>query len=75
MRISSRRWSRPVDDRGQQARLFELEAATALARLWQGQGRTTEARELLQPVYDWFTEGLDSRPLVEARELLEQLED
>jgi len=60
--------------RGQQAKLLELDAATALARLWHDQGRTTEARELLQPVYDWFTEGLDSRQLIEARGLLAQLE-
>ncbi len=59
---------------GQRARTVELEAATALARLWQGQSRTAEARELLQPVYDWFTEGLDTQPLIEAKALLAQLE-
>jgi len=61
--------------RGQQARLYELQAATALARLWQDQGKRREARELLGPVYDWFTEGLDTTPLEEARELLNELED
>jgi DNA-binding winged helix-turn-helix (wHTH) protein/tetratricopeptide (TPR) repeat protein len=60
--------------RNQKARYLELLAATALARLWQGQGKTSEARELLEPLYGWFTEGLDSAPLVEARELLEQLQ-
>jgi predicted ATPase len=59
--------------RGQEAKLFELRAATALTRLWQGQGKTAEARELLQPIYDWFTEGLDTAPLKEARALLEEL--
>ena len=57
----------------QQAKPFELEAATALARLWQVQGKTTEARDLLQPVYDWFTEGLETPPLLEARALLDEL--
>ena len=60
--------------RRQQMKPFELEAATALARLWQHQGKVSEAREVLQPVYDWFTEGLDSRPVVEARELLDRLD-
>lgn len=46
-----------------------------MARLWQSQGRTSEAREVLQPVYEWFTEGFDTKPLVETRELLAQLED
>lgn len=59
--------------RGQQARTLELEAAAALARLWQSQRRTAEARELLQPVDDWFTEGLESGPLVQAKELLDVL--
>jgi tetratricopeptide (TPR) repeat protein len=60
--------------RGQKAGLFELLAATALARLWQGQGKRREARELLRPVYDAFTEGLDTAPLSEARALLEEIE-
>ena len=57
----------------QQMKPFELEAATALARLWRSQGKTTEARDLLRPVYEWFTEGLDTKPLVEARVLLDEL--
>ncbi len=59
--------------RAQQARLHELHAATELARLWHSQGRSREARELLAPVYGWFTEGLDTAPLEEARTLLDDL--
>ena len=47
--------------------------ATALARLWQNQGKDREAHDLLRPVYDWFSEGLDAVPLVAAREMLEEL--
>ena len=47
--------------RQQEAKGLELRAATGLARLWQGQGKKTEARELLAPVYNWFTEGFDIR--------------
>jgi len=62
--------------RRHQMKPFELIAATALARLWLSQVKTTttDARELLRPVYDWFTEGLESQPLVEARKLLWQTE-
>ena len=49
--------------RAQQARSWELRAATSLARLWRGQGRRTEARDLLARVYDWFTEGFDTLDL------------
>lgn len=57
----------------QQAKSFELRAATSLARLWQTQAKWIEARDLLQPVYDWFTEGFDTPDLQEAYTLLEQL--
>jgi len=57
----------------QSAKSAELRAATSLARLWQEQGREQEARELLAPVYDWFTEGFDTRDLKEAKALLEEL--
>jgi class 3 adenylate cyclase/tetratricopeptide (TPR) repeat protein len=57
----------------QSARLFELRAGTGLARLWRDQGKPTEARELLAPIYGWFTEGFDTPVLKEAKTLLEQL--
>ena len=57
----------------QQAKAYELRAATSLARLWRDQGKREEARELLAPVYGWFTEGFDTRDLKEAKALLEEL--
>jgi class 3 adenylate cyclase/tetratricopeptide (TPR) repeat protein len=59
--------------RKQKAKGWELRASTSLARLWQGQGRTKEAHELLEPIYDWFTEGFDTKDLKEAKALLEEL--
>ena len=59
--------------KGQNARSLELRAAIGLARLWQDQGKTDEARELLAPVYDWFTEGFDTADLKEAKALLDEL--
>jgi DNA-binding winged helix-turn-helix (wHTH) protein/predicted ATPase len=59
--------------RQQQARVLELRAAMSLARLWQQQGKRTAARELLAPIYGWFTEGFDTADLQEARALLEEL--
>jgi predicted ATPase len=56
--------------KNQQARSLELRAATRLARLWQAQGKTTEARGLLAPIHDWFTEGFDTPDLKEAKALL-----
>jgi DNA-binding SARP family transcriptional activator len=58
----------------QEAKSWELRATTSLARLWQRQGRTEEARSLLADVYGWFTEGFDTPDLVEARALLAALE-
>jgi predicted ATPase len=55
----------------QQAKSLELRAATSLARLWQQQGKPTEARALLAPIYGWFTEGFDTADLQEAKLLLE----
>jgi predicted ATPase len=60
--------------REQQAKSWELRAAMSMARLWRDQGKRDEARELLAPVYGWFTEGFDTRDLNEAKALLEQLE-
>ena len=57
----------------QQAKSFELRAATGMARLWHYQGKVDQARELLAPVYGWFTEGFDTRDLTEAKELLSEL--
>ena len=61
--------------RKQQAKSWELRASTSMARLWRrtaGKGRK-QARELLAPVYGWFTEGFDTRDLKEAKGLLEEL--
>jgi predicted ATPase len=59
--------------RRQRAKSWELRAATSLARLWQQQGKRTEARELLAPIYGWFTEGFDTADLQEAQALLDAL--
>ena len=59
--------------RQQSAKSLELRAATSLAQLWQQQGKTAEARDLLTPIYDWFTEGFDTADLKEAKALLDQL--
>jgi predicted ATPase len=59
--------------REQGARMWELRAATALARLWRERGKLSEARDLLASVYDWFTEGFDAPDLREARTLLQEL--
>ncbi len=60
--------------RAQEAKGWELRAATSLARLWESQGKRREAYDLLAPVYNWFTEGFDTRDLKAARELLESLQ-
>ncbi len=56
--------------RKQQARSWELRAATSMARLWHDRGKWNEARKLLTPVYGWFSEGFDTRDLKEAKDLL-----
>jgi predicted ATPase len=58
----------------QGAKLWELHAAVSLARLRRDQGRRTEARDLLAPVYGWFTEGFDTPDLKEAKALLDELQ-
>jgi predicted ATPase len=59
--------------RRQRARMWELRAAASLARLRRDQGRRREAHDLLASVYGWFTEGLDTHDLIEAKELLDVL--
>jgi predicted ATPase len=59
--------------RAQQAKSWELRAAMSLARLWHDQGRSDNARDLLAPVYGWFTEGFDTHDLKEAKALLDAL--
>ncbi len=59
--------------RSQEAKSWELRAATSLARLWRDQGKPAEARALLAPVYGWFTEGFDTFDLKEAKALLKEL--
>jgi predicted ATPase len=59
--------------RRQQAKSWTPRAAMSMARLWRDQGKVQQARELLAPVYGWFTEGFDTRDLKEAMTLLEEL--
>jgi len=59
--------------RAQQARSWELRASMSMARLWRDQGKRDEARDLLVPVYDWFTEGFGTLDLKEAKALLDEL--
>jgi predicted ATPase len=60
--------------RQQQAKSLELRAAMSMARLWRDQGKRDEARELLAPVYGWFTEGFDTLDLKDAKALLAELQ-
>jgi predicted ATPase len=59
--------------RKQQAKSLELRAVTRLSRLWQQQGKTAEAYRMLAEIYGWFTEGVDTKDLQEAKALLEGL--
>ena len=59
--------------RQQQTKSWELRAAMSMARLWRDQGKRDEARDLLAPVYGWFTEGFDTLELKEAKTLLDEL--
>lgn len=59
----------------QRAKTWELGAGTSLARLWRKQGKCTDARDLLAPIYDWFTEGFDATDLKNAKVLLDELRE
>jgi predicted ATPase len=59
--------------REQKTKSLELRAATSLARLWQRQGKEKEARKMLAEIYNWFTEGFDTKDLREAKALLDEL--
>jgi len=59
--------------RKRQAKSFELRAATSLAGFWRGQGNLMDARNLLAPIYGWFTEGFDTFDLQQANALLKEL--
>jgi predicted ATPase len=59
--------------RRQKAKVFELRSATSLARLWRDQGKRIEARDLLAPIYGWFTKGFDTAILQDAKALLNEL--
>jgi predicted ATPase len=61
--------------RQQQAKSWELRAAMSMSRLWRDQGKPQQARELLAPVYGWFTEGFNTHDLKKAKALLEELVD
>ncbi len=58
----------------QQARFWELRATTSLARLWQEQGKTRQAKQMLVEIFGWFTEGFETRDLLEAKALLDELQ-
>ena len=60
--------------KSQRAKGWELRAASSLARLWRGQGKRGQARDLLAPVYTWFSEGFDTADLKDAKALLAELE-
>ena len=59
--------------RAQRAKSWELRAAMSMARFWRDQGKVQQARELLAPIHEWFTEGFDTLDLKEAKALLEEL--
>jgi predicted ATPase len=65
--VALRQRTRPETD------IFSVPVRMSLARLWRDQGKVQQARELLAPVYDWFTDGFDTRDLKEAKALLEEL--
>ena len=68
-------WKSIAVARRQSAKGWELRATTSLARLWLDRGRRDDARNLLAPVYGWFTEGFDTSDLKEAKALLDELDE
>jgi len=62
-----------VGAKAQQAKSWELRAATSLARLWRDQGERNKGRELLSPIFGWFKEGFDTRDVQETKALLDEL--
>ena len=72
--MSTASWPSNVSvSRAQQAKSWELRAAMSMARLWRDQGKPQQGRDLLAPVYGWFTEGFDTLDLKEAKALLDEL--
>ena len=69
----ARQSQRECADLATTAKSCELRAAMSMARLWRSQGKPQQAREVLAPVYGWFTEGFDTRDLKEAKALLDEL--
>ena len=59
--------------RNQEAKSLEFRSAKSLARLWQSQAKTSDAHDLLKPIYDWFAEGFDTPDLIDAKALLDEL--
>jgi predicted ATPase len=73
-RVAEERFRTAIDiARSRSEKSFELRAATSLARVWRAQGKHQQAAELLGPIYGWFTEGLNTRDLVTAKTLLDEL--
>ena len=68
--LASLAWARQ-----QQAKSWELRTSISLAKLWQSQGKRNEAHDLFAPVYTWFTEGLDTKDLKDAKVLFEELDE
>ncbi len=67
-------WLRSIEvARSEETKTLELRTAVDLAGLWRDQGKRTQARDLLAPVYDWFTEGFDTADLKDAKALLDEL--
>jgi predicted ATPase len=60
---------------GQSAKAFELRAAISIARLWRDAGNSAKARDLLVPIYSWFTEGFETPDMVEAKTLIGSLHE